>query len=68
MLDTIAGYQLADAAPFYLDFPLSPFKQGDVERCERFFAVLLLGPRIAIVERGPGGRYAVKPIDPGAGT
>lgn len=63
--DTIAGYEIEDATPFYLDFPLRP-QPPDFKRYERFFAMLLLGPRLAIVERGPGGRYSVKPIEPGA--
>lgn len=63
--ETIAEYQIEDATPFYLDFPLRP-QPSAFKRYERFFAVVLLGPRLAIVERGPGGRYAVKPLDPGA--
>jgi len=62
VMDTTSGYEIADATPFYLDFPLPPHPR-DFNRYERFFAVLLLGPRLSFVERGPGGRYAVKPIE-----
>jgi len=53
--ETSRDYTLADAVPTYLDFPLD----GDLQtapRFERFFALVLLGPRIEIYKRDKGGR------------
>jgi len=64
--DTIAGYDLADGFPAYVDFPVHMSAPGNVKRYERLAAVVLLGSRLAIVETGPGGRYVVTPIEPDA--
>lgn len=58
---TIDGYELADGFPAYLDFPLQPMKPDVGNRYERVFCVVVLGPRLAFVERA-GCRYVVKPI------
>ena len=47
----LADYTLADALPVHLDFPLP----GDAEHAERFIALVLIGPRVGIVQTPRGG-------------
>lgn len=55
--NTANGYSLADALPFYLDFPIDP-PNAPVPRFERYFCLILLGSRIGIFPAGHAGAEA----------
>lgn len=57
---TAAGYTINDAMPYYLDFPL-PSKEQDIDKHERFFVLVLIGPRVGFTRRRRGGGFAFTP-------
>lgn len=61
LLRTVAaGYTIEDALPWYIDFPLPAGEAGGC-RHERFFCLVLVGPRVGITRRRPGGGLTFNP-------